>query len=94
MHGPEELFSQYYDDLPHLTWLGAADGSVLYANRVFREYCGPDADPRGFSWVNVIHPDDVEGTLRKWADARQRRTAYRTEFRFRRQDGVHRWFLI
>jgi PAS domain S-box-containing protein len=93
MQATEEMFSRYYDDLPHLTWLGAPDGRVLQVNRVFQEYCGPGVDLQGHGWVNALHPDDAEETLQKWEHARGHRVVFRTHFRLRRHDGVFRWFL-
>lgn len=94
-HVPEgkEEFSKYYDDLPHLTWLGAPDGGVIYANRAFHEYCGEAVDLQGQNWANVVHRDDMEEAQRRWATARMTRSAYNVTFRVRRHDGEYRWFL-
>jgi PAS domain S-box-containing protein len=47
----------------------------------------------GEGWVTAVHPDDIESTANRWADALASGVAYETEFRLRRADGVWRWHL-
>ncbi|HEX2206841.1 MAG TPA: GAF domain-containing protein, partial [Longimicrobium sp.] len=47
---------------------------------------------RGSGWVNAIHPDDRERTLRAWWGAHEVRGPYRAEYRLRMADGGYRWY--
>ena len=44
-------------------------------------------------WLSVVHPEDREPSLKRWADALQTGKPYETEFRLRRFDGEYRWHL-
>jgi PAS domain S-box-containing protein len=45
------------------------------------------------AWQSAVHPDDRERAAMLWDDAIARRGAYEAEYRLRRHDGAHRWFL-
>ena len=80
---------------PAIIWFGNPDGSLSYLNDRWYAYTGQtskQALPLG--WGEVIHPDDMEGLIRVWDDARAREVVYDTEARLRRADGAYRWFLI
>src|SRR6185312_15454705 len=59
-----------------------------------KEYTGMSADgAMGSGWRNACHPEDVAGTAAAWARAVKTGEEDFGECRFRRADGVYRWFL-
>jgi PAS domain S-box-containing protein len=70
------------------------DGSLYYANGVWRSYSGLDAGASESLW-SAVHEDDVARVLERWAEARATRTPLTTETRLRRaRDGEQRWHLL
>ena len=67
----------------------------LYLNRMSLDYFGFDLDewrvaPPGPD----IHPDDADRLRSQWGRAISSASAFEIEVRFRRNDGIYRWFLI
>jgi PAS domain S-box-containing protein len=82
------------DSMPQLVWATDADGSHIYYNRRWYEYTGlSEEESLGFGFANALHPDDVERTLARWRRAWAGGESYEIEYRFRRHDGVYRWFV-
>lgn len=91
----EERFRLLANATPGILWITNGEGEVTYASDRWAEYTGrPLSEVLGYRWLNVIHPDDVEETLRIWADVRAKEISYETEFRYRRYDGVYRWHVV
>ncbi|MEW9855322.1 PAS domain S-box protein [Novosphingobium sp. M1R2S20] len=91
----EATLRQVTNTLPAFVWLAAPDGNLHYFNDRWYEYTGQsphEALPSG--WIGVLHPDDVEETARRWADARERGVTYQIEVRYRRRDGQYRWYVV
>jgi len=53
-----------------------------------------DAQSRGFSWLDAVHPDDREATLTAWSHAVAAGTIYQVQHRLRRHDGVYRTMQV
>lgn len=48
-----------------------------------------------YSWINLIHPDDMEETIKTWKDfIKGRLESYEHISRFKHKDGGWRWILI
>jgi PAS domain S-box-containing protein len=67
----------------------------LYLNLISLDYFGITLD----QWCEArpgteVHPDDTERLRSQWGRAISSSSAFEIEVRFRRNDGVHRWFLI
>lgn len=67
----------------------------LYLNRMSLDYFGFNLD----EWLVAppgpdIHPDDTERLRSQWGRAISSASAFEIEVRFRRNDGIYRWFLI
>jgi PAS domain S-box-containing protein len=83
------------DLVPDLLWSNGPDGGTEWYNRRWHEYTGqPLAEARGYGWLDVIHPDDRDGSLRNFLRAIEGGEALRQEHRIRRADGEYRWFLV
>ncbi len=83
------------DAMPQIVWTTRADGYADYYNRRWFKYTGLTFEQtEGWGFQPVLHPDDVERTLRTWATCVQTGEPYRIEYRFRRaSDGQYRWHL-
>ncbi len=78
-----------------IEWDGQASGHFetvqpawsAFTGQRFDQYCGT-------GWLDAVHPDDRARTERTWEAAMRRRTAYVTEHRLRRVDGVYHHMLV
>lgn len=94
-HEAENRFRALTNCLPAFVWFAGQDGELHYLNDRWYEYSGQtpqQALPDG--WAEAVHPDDVERVLAAWVETRARRQGYAVECRFRRRDGVYRWYLV
>jgi PAS domain S-box-containing protein len=92
----EAQFRTFAENGPQMVWSADANGVSQYLNPRWCEYTGltPEqtADPEQLR--KVIHVDDYQRMIERWAEAHTTGTAYEVEFRIRRAaDGVYRWFL-
>jgi PAS domain S-box-containing protein len=72
-------------------WTADADGKILDI-RNWRELRGENpADILGARWIDLVHPDDRETTLRTWSEALTTKRDYMVEHRIRQPDGGYRW---
>jgi two-component system sensor histidine kinase/response regulator len=89
----EQRWRSITEALPQLVWTAMPDGHVDYQSTQFDKYFGIPAEQMlGWKWLEVIHPDDQERTQQAWQAAIQTECDYDLEHRFRRFDGVYRWF--
>jgi PAS domain S-box-containing protein len=90
----ERQLQQLADSMPQLVCVTRPDGYVQWWNQRWYAYSGmTPEDAAGFGWTRVIHPEDREGTERKWLDALSTGDPIEAEYRWRRHDGTYRWFL-
>jgi len=88
---PIDLWS-IAESIPHLVWMSRPDGTTEHLNRRAIEYLGlPVELSNGWTWLDVIHPDDVECAQRGWARAVATENSFEVDCRIRRHDGVYRW---
>lgn len=81
--------------VPGILWMAHADGTVTYVNRHWQAYTGQALEQAtGVGWTTVLHPDDLQQSLGAWRQAAEAGAPYEGEGRFRRHDGVYRWFLV
>lgn len=90
----EERFRRLANAVPTFVWTANAEGVVDYVNEQWERYTGlPVSSTLDGSWRSARHPDDFETSLVAWQKALTTGQPFRTESRFRRTDGVYRWFL-
>lgn len=90
----EATLRKLTDALPAFIWFATPDGELNYFNDRWYEYTGQtpeEALPNG--WAETLHPDDVQQTANRWADARAGGITYEMEVRYRRRDGAYRWYV-
>ena len=90
----EERFRVLSDMIPQHIWITLPDGYHEYYNQRWYDYTGTTPEQaHGAGWADVLHPDDVERTTARWTHSLRTGEPYSIEYRFRRHDGVFRWFL-
>lgn len=91
----ELRYRELAEAMPIAVWTSTPSGTITYCNQRWFDYTGlqPDMmdDPSRRS--AIVHPDDREATLAHWAEAVRTEQPFDYEYRFRRADGAHRWFL-
>ncbi|MEA2711371.1 MAG: hypothetical protein QOF78_3972, partial [Phycisphaerales bacterium] len=90
----EFRFRQLADAMPQIVWTADAEGRLEYFNRRWTTYTGLPVDRSlGDNWAAVLHPDDLEPSMKLWKHAVKTGEAFQNEHRFRRADGEYRWQL-
>jgi PAS domain S-box-containing protein len=95
LQASERRYRSLADAMPQIVWTATPDGYTDYYNGRWIEYTGMTLEQtQGWGWQPVLHPEDVERSLRGWATAVQTGSTYEVEYRFRRgSDGAYRWHL-
>ncbi len=91
-----ERFKIMSELLPQLVWTASPDGACNYLSKQWVDYTGITEELQlGEGWLNlVIHPDDVQATIKHWAGAINGRHPYDIEYRIKGRDGSYRWFKV
>src|ERR1700722_16482879 len=83
------------DALPVHAWCAGADGYNIFCNQQCLDYTGFSQEmARGWSWRDVIHPDDIGPFAKNWSEVTLTGAPFDAETRIRRFDGEYRWFLV
>jgi PAS domain S-box-containing protein len=84
---------QMSETIPEMLWSATAEGSIDYCNGRLLEYTGFSAEEvMGSVWTKIVHPEDVEHTVRTWLSSVQTGVPYRVEARtFHAADCTYRW---
>ncbi len=89
----DERFHTLTEALPQMVWITESDGKVVYFNQRWMEKTGTSLEVNlGHGWLNVVHPDDRENTIKVWNE-REKTNVYDIEYRLRMADGSYRWHL-
>lgn len=91
----EERYRYLAEAMPQIVWTADSEGSIDYYNSRWFEYTGMTMErTKGWGWQPVLHPDDAERAVRRWARCVLTGEPYQVEYRFRRgSDGQFRWHL-
>jgi PAS domain S-box-containing protein len=89
---PGEHFRHFAESLGNLVWSARPDGFTDFYNRRFLEFLGRTLEEmQGWTWLEILHPDDLERSRRTWSEAYTAGTKYEIEYRLRRHDGRYLW---
>ncbi|MBY0276901.1 PAS domain-containing protein [Candidatus Binatia bacterium] len=81
------------DSFPGMVAVASADGQHEYANKRVMDYVGQTlAEAAGLGWLGGIHPDDREAVRAAWLRSVASAEPMDVQHRWRRFDGVYRWF--
>ncbi|HTE45599.1 MAG TPA: PAS domain S-box protein [Gemmatimonadaceae bacterium] len=91
----EAQFRQLAEAIPQIVWTATPDGSLDYYNKRWFDYTGQTLqDGAGWGWGPVVHPEDLQPCMDRWAHSCATGEPYEVEYRFKRaSDGVYRWHL-
>lgn len=89
----EERFRALTDAIPSCVWALRKDGTLYYANQIWRRYVGSEPSPELDLWANV-HPEDQEQVRDAWATSMLSQLPFEMQYRWRSaQDGEFHWML-
>src|SRR5580693_6255308 len=93
--GSQALVRALLDTVPALMWSANPGGEPSYINQRVVDYTGRSLnDFVNLGWFELIHPDDLDETIKAWSQAVQTDSSYHVKHRLRRADGEYRWFLV
>jgi PAS domain S-box-containing protein len=87
----EEQARKVLDTIPTLIGSGTSNGILDYCNQQWLAYAGVSLEE--LQKDETLHPDDKARVVRAWQEAMATGKPYELEQRYRRFDGVYRWFL-
>lgn len=90
----ETLHRTISEAVPDFIWSCDENGQADFVNPRWMEYTGltiEELNAGGLAQIN--HPEDFPRLMEQWEIAKQRAEPWEAEFRYRRQDGVYRWFM-
>jgi diguanylate cyclase (GGDEF)-like protein/PAS domain S-box-containing protein len=89
-----QSFATLADALPHMIWSARSDGHDEYSNQHWYQFTGaPAGTSTGLGWIEMLHPDDREGTWARWQHAARTGEPYEATCRLRHHSGEYRWIL-
>ena len=95
LRASERDLSRLIETIPGMAWCAAPDGRIDYLNQRLLDYSGATlADWASAGWTNFLHPDDTAPVVEAWSNAVAKGRTFDIQCRFRRSDGVYRWFQV
>jgi len=92
----EERFRAFIVALPELVWTSHANGEFEYVNPRVYGFAGwgENQDVPKTLWFDLIHPEDREGYIDRWAHSLKTGDPFEMQCRLQRAaDRAYRWFL-
>lgn len=91
----EQNLNLIINSLPVLVWSARPDGTADFINQQWIDYVGvPKEEILEWGFLDLYHPDDVEGMLEIWRHSLADSDHSFLKGRIRRADGEYRWFLF
>ena len=94
----EDNLRHVADSVPQVLWQGLPDGRVTFMNLRWTEITGASVEDGleedGWAWKNWFHPEDRQGLLDDWAQARTTGLQFDSYRRLLHADGTYRWLQI
>jgi PAS domain S-box-containing protein len=88
-----ERYRQLADAMPQIVWTADPSGETTYLNLRFGEYAGERVDVKPVAWIDFVHPDEKDETLRRRKETLVTGEVFEHEYRLRAADGTYRWHL-
>src|SRR4029077_18035905 len=86
----ERQFRLLVETIPALVWRGTPEGELDYLNERAVEFLGQTAENlTGERWLELIHPDHRDATVRRWLQSVTTGSSYEDIYRIRRADGQY-----
>jgi PAS domain S-box-containing protein len=95
LRSSEQQLRLITETIPALVWRTTPDGEIDYVNRRVLDYAGKPLESFGDNgWLQLLHPDDVDSTIRLWRQNTRTGNSHRVTYRLRSADGLYRWFDV
>ena len=95
LRASELSWRQIIDNIPGFVNTAGATGAPEFFNRPEQEYFGKtNEELKDWGRIDVIHPEDLPSVIEAWATSIKTGQILDIEARFRRADGVYRWFQM
>jgi PAS domain S-box-containing protein len=92
--GTDASFRALADAAPVLIWVAGTDKLCTWFNQPWLDFTGRTlAQEVGDGWIEGVHPDDLDRSVRTYMESFDARRPFRVEYRLRRHDGAFRWLL-
>ncbi len=99
----EAQLQSILDVLPAYTWYAAPSGALTFVNKRTADYLdlpndhplrfGIDVGAQWDDWIQLLHPDDQEGSRKYWSNRLRTGETAEHSYRVRSAQGDYRWFL-
>jgi PAS domain S-box-containing protein len=90
----EIRFQNMANTAPVLIWITDTDALFTFVNNFWLQFTGRTLGQElGMSWLEGIHPDDLERFLKLYKTSFDLRKSFEVEFRLRKRDGNFRWII-
>ncbi|EEF58010.1 PAS domain S-box protein [Pedosphaera parvula] len=91
----EQQYRTFTETVPAIVFTGGAERACDYLNQRWTDYTGLTIEQSlGDGWRSALHPEDLQPTAQRWLEARQEKKPFEWLYRYRRKDGMYRWFLM
>ena len=95
LRASELSWRQIIDNIPGFVNVAGATGAPEFFNRPEQEYFGKtNEELKDWGRIDAIHPEDLPSVIEAWATSIKTGQILDIEARFRRADGVYRWFQM
>lgn len=96
MRDRERHYRLIAEAVPHLVWTCTPNGDCDFLSKQWSDYTGVSSEAGlGTGWFDAVHPDDHDALQDAWKTVVQGGVdSFEREIRFRRHDGVYRWFIM
>jgi PAS domain S-box-containing protein len=90
-----QRYSFLADAVPLIIWTALPDGRFDYCNKAWLDFSGKTfQETMALGWGPMMHPDDLQPSIKRWAQSVQTGENYEIEHRLKRAaDGAYRWHL-
>ena len=91
----ENLYRTLSEAVPDFVWSCDDRGQLDFVNSRWLEYAGMTVEELNAEGVEqVYYPEDFPRVMQQWNLAIQNQEPFEVECRYRRKDGVYRWFMV
>jgi PAS domain S-box-containing protein len=90
----EKLYRAIGESINYGVWVTDADGRVIYISDSFLKLVGlTQEQAANDGWGSVLHPDDIDDTLKAWQETARTGSMWYREHRFMGVDGRYHFIL-
>ena len=91
----EERFRLVLDSIGAHVIATTLEGELEFVNQPSLDYFGKTLEElKGWTSGDILHPDDLARAIEVWRGSIEKGISYDVDHRFRRYDGVYRWFHV